>query len=144
MVGSRSVGAVMSAIAKQYPEEFLEVPADPSSVVRFTDLRKLALSALAKDAGYDAPDDKAEECFGVWISARHDVEHLLYPGTLDLLRRLRERGLRLCAITNGNCDVMRVPCLAPLLDFCVNAERVGARKRTGRPYEAAYSQAGAC
>ena len=29
-----------------------------------------------------------------------------------------------------------------IFEFCINAEKVGARKRTGRPYAAAVKQAG--
>jgi FMN phosphatase YigB (HAD superfamily) len=140
--GKKPLAAVMGAVAAQYPEEFLEDKDDKDSVVRFTDLRKAALANMAKDAGYEDPGATAEECFDVWIKARHDVLSLLYPGTIDMMARLKARGLRLCAITNGNCDVMLVEALAAHLDFCVNAERVGARKRTGKPYEAAFKLAG--
>lgn len=134
----------MGALAKQYPDEFLEDPEDQWSVVRFTDLRKLALSALAQRGGYGAEEAQAvaEEGFKAWHDARHDVDALFFPGVLDLLGRLKARGVRLVAVTNGNCDIGQIGALAGVFDFCINAERVGARKRTGRPYTAAIKKAG--
>ena len=75
-----------SALAKKYPKDFLEVQDDPTSVVRFTDLRKLALSVLAKECGYD-PEVVAEEGFEAWHAARHQVEGVLEPGALQLLQK---------------------------------------------------------
>lgn len=142
--GQPSVASLMGALAKQYPDEFLEDPEDPGSVVRFTDLRKLALSALAQRGGYSAAEAQAvaEAGFKAWHDARHDVDALFFPGVLDLLRRLKGRGARLVAVTNGNCDIAQIGAFEGIFDFCVNAEKVGARKRTGRPYTAAIKRAG--
>ena len=142
--GQPSVASLMGALAKQYPDEFLEDPEDPGSVVRFTDLRKLALSALAQRGGYGAAEAQAvaEAGFKAWHDARHDVDALFFPGVLDLLRRLKGRGARLVAVTNGNCDIAQIGAFEGIFDFCVNAEKVGARKRTGRPYTAAIKRAG--
>ena len=143
--GQPSVASLMGALAKQYPEEFLEDPEDPSSIVRFTDLRKLALSALAQRGGYaaEAAQAVAVEGFRAWHNARHDVDALFYPGAVDLLRRLKSRGgVRLVAVTNGNCDIAQIAAFDGVFEFCINAERVGARKRTGKPYTAAIKQAG--
>lgn len=139
------MASLMGALAKQYPEEYLEDPDDPGSIVRFTDLRKLALTVLAQRYGGYEPEAAravAEEGFRAWHAARHDVEVLFYPGAVPLLRRLRARGVRLVALTNGNCDIAQIPALEGVFEFCVNAEKVGARKRTGRPYLAAIKQAG--
>lgn len=174
-----TVSALMWVLAKKHPEEFLEDPEDSKSVVRFTDLRKLALTALAKKCDMPEPQAVAEAAFQAWHDARHDVQELFFPGALDLLQELKARGLRLCAITNGNCDISRIAafegecrrnvryvsphlllcennishtasfapcplssCTSGVFEFCINAEKVGARKRTGRPYMAAIQQAG--
>jgi phosphoglycolate phosphatase-like HAD superfamily hydrolase len=57
---------------------------------------------------------------------RNDVEQLLFPGVVPTLRALQQRGIRLCAITNGNADTAAVPALAGLFEFCITAEQVRA------------------
>ena len=39
---------------------------------------------------------------------RHDVDALFFPGALELLQFLKGRGVRLCAVTNGNCDIDQI------------------------------------
>lgn len=140
--GQPAVSSLMWALAKKHPEEFLEDPQDPSSVVRFTDLRKLALNGLAQRCGYPDPQQVAEAAFQAWHDARHDVDDLFLPGALELLQALKSKGLRLCAVTNGNCDINQIAAFEGVFEFCINAEKVGARKRTGRPYAAALKKAG--
>lgn len=140
--GQPAVSSFMWALAKKHPEEFLEDPQDPSSVVRFTDLRKLALNGLAQRCGYPDPQQVAEAAFQAWHDARHDVDELFLPGALELLQALKSKGLRLCAVTNGNCDINQIAAFEGVFEFCINAEKVGARKRTGRPYAAALKKAG--
>lgn len=85
--GQPTVSSLMWGLAKQFPEEYLEDKEDPSSIVRFTDLRKLALSVLAQRCGYQDSHRIAEEAFQAWHDARHDVEDLFFPGAIELLRR---------------------------------------------------------
>ncbi len=140
--GQPTVSSLMWALAKKHPKEFLEDPADAGSVVRFTDLRKLALSVLAQQCGIPDPEGVAVAAFQAWHDARHDVQDLLFPGAVELLQRLKAKGVRLCAVTNGNCDISRIAAFEGVFEFCINAEKVGARKRTGRPYVAAVKAAG--
>lgn len=84
--GQPTVSSLMWSLAKKYPEDYLEDQNDPSSVVRFTELRKLALSVLAQKCGYEGAK-VAEEAFKAWHDARHDVEHIFFPGAISLLQR---------------------------------------------------------
>lgn len=69
------------------------------------------------------PSNVVESCFEVWRRARHNVEPHMFPGVLDTLAALRERGVRLVAITNGNAQTDDIPCLKELFEFCVMAEQ---------------------
>ena len=68
--GQPTVSALMWLLAKKHPDEFLEDPEDPNSVVRFTDLRKLALSVLAQKCELPEPHAVAEAAFQAWHDAR--------------------------------------------------------------------------
>ena len=68
--GQPSVSALMWLLARKHPEEFLEDPEDRNSIVRFTDLRKLALSVLAQKCGLPEPQAVAEAAFQAWHDAR--------------------------------------------------------------------------
>lgn len=68
--GQPAVSSLMWLLAKKHPDEFLEDPEDPNSVVRFTDLRKLALSVLAQKCELPEPQAVAEAAFQAWHDAR--------------------------------------------------------------------------
>ena len=84
--GQPTVSSLMWSLAKKYPEDYLEDQEDPSSVVRFTELRKLSLSVLAQKCGYDGAK-VASDAFKAWHDARHDVEDLFFPGAINLLKK---------------------------------------------------------
>ena len=52
----QTVYACMKNLAVSLPREFLEDENDPNSIVRFTELRKLALAVVAKQCGYNAEE----------------------------------------------------------------------------------------
>lgn len=66
---------------------------DPAPV-NLTELRKAGLARACKLTGIADPSPVVESCFEVWRRARHDVEHHLFPGVLDTLKQLKERGVR--------------------------------------------------
>jgi FMN phosphatase YigB (HAD superfamily) len=94
-----------------------------ATLLLHTELRKAGLHLAARTAGVD-PELVVEPGFALWHSIRNDVEHLLFPGVVPTLRALQQRGIRLCAITNGNADTAAVPALASLFEFCITAEQV--------------------
>lgn len=100
--------------------------ADPSldsSPVNLTELRKAGLARACQITGAD-PSAVVESSFQVWRKARHDVEPYLFPGVLETLKALQERGVKLVAITNGNAQTDDIPCLKGLFEICVMAEEV--------------------
>ncbi|CAM9141329.1 unnamed protein product [Pylaiella littoralis] len=118
----------------------LDPTLDPAPV-NLTELRKAGLARACEVTGTD-PSTVVESCFDVWRRARHDVEPHLFPGVLETLKALRDRGVRLVAITNGNAQTDDIPCLKDLFEFCVMAEQVGERKPDPGPFQEAVRRAG--
>lgn len=107
----------------------MQLAANPEmdkSPVNLTELRKAGLTRACELTGTD-PSTVVESAFAVWRKARHNVEPYLFPGVLETLTALKERGIRLMAITNGNADTDDIPCLKDLFEFCVMAEQVGEK-----------------
>ena len=100
----------------------------------FTWMRRIALEMVADEAGLNKVEvvDVGYEAF---IAARSQVMDHVFPGVLDTLKRLREQGFTLVSLTNGNCDMSRVPELSILFDFHVSAISAGAAKPDPRPFQ---------
>lgn len=109
----RAEHAMLACLAERYPrilelhtaESMRDVRArmaleHPAMRHDFTWLRKQALRAHAREAGY--PESLAEEVFEVFYRARNQVA--LYDDVLPALAGLRQR-FRLFAISNGNADL---------------------------------------
>lgn len=105
--------------------QLVEDPKLDAAPVNLTELRKAGLTRACELAETD-PSAVVESCFEVWRKERHNVEPHLFPGVLETLAALRERGVRLVAITNGNAQTDDIPCLKDLFEFCVMAEEVCA------------------
>lgn len=73
--------------------QLVENPELDPAPVNLTELRKAGLTRACELSGTD-PSTVVESCFEVWRRARHDVEPHLFPGVLDTLNALRERGVR--------------------------------------------------
>ena len=77
-----------------------------------------------------------------FITARSDVVPHLFPDVLPALEALRAAGLKVGAITNGNCDVGRSLAAAFPIDFAVTAADAGAAKPDAPPFLQAAAAAG--
>ncbi|CBN76118.1 haloacid dehalogenase-like hydrolase [Ectocarpus siliculosus] len=113
------------------PSQLVKNPDLDPAPVNLTGLRKAGLARACELTGVADPTPVVESCFEVWRRARHDVERHLFPGVLDTLKELKERGVRLVAITNGNAQTDDIPCLKDLFEFCVLAEQVRHLLRLG-------------
>lgn len=73
----------------------------------------------------------AERCAGRYVLARNE-KLALFPGALDLLRSLRERGVKLGLLTNGFSETHREKIellrIGPLFDAIFIADEVGMLK----------------
>lgn len=83
----------------------MEDPTLDPAPVNLTELRKAGLARACEVTGTD-PSTVVESCFEVWRRARHDVEPHLFPGVLETLKALKDRGIRYtiqycCIIVRG-------------------------------------------
>lgn len=116
----------------------LQLAADrPNLRYRMTSLRKESLRLAAAEVGY--PDALVEQAFAYFIEARHRIT--LYRDVVPGLRRLRQAGYLICALTNGNADVSRLG-IGELFDLQLDAESVGEAKPHPRMFELACSRTG--
>ena len=101
-------------------------------------LRHRTLAFFARKAGHARPEAVADEIMKVFMRERSRVT--LFPGVLSTLAALKQRGLVLGAITNGNADMSQTP-LRDALQFCVSAGELGELKPGRRPFHAALELA---
>jgi putative hydrolase of the HAD superfamily len=78
-------------------------------------------------AGFDQQQSQAlaAEAFDVFLRARHEVE--LFEHAFDMVSQLKNDGLVIGALSNGNADVSLTG-LGELFDFQYNADSVGSAK----------------
>jgi HAD superfamily hydrolase (TIGR01549 family) len=111
----------------------------PNKAHDFTWLRKQALHVCACETDCE-PSAVVEQAFQVFHTQRSTPD--LFPGVLAVLARLREEGLILGSITNGNADLTCMPQLHSLLHFTVSSIEAGAAKPDVRPFSLAAQLAG--
>eukprot|EP01083_Nonionella_stella_P289934 986595_1 len=70
------------------------------------------------------------------------VESDIYPGVLDIIRRMKSKGLIVGCITDGSTDVYRIKPLKELFDFVVNQFVAGGSKKFSLPFMKACELAG--
>ena len=68
----------------------------------FTDLRKCVLKLIASEFG---EEDKVEEAMRLFVAARSDIEPHLYDDSMACIEWIRDQGVEVGFLTNGNCDV---------------------------------------
>jgi len=147
---TKRVEVMMGSLFKLDSENKYSPPGAKSPVF-LTRLRTDAIIEICvKENGYEIEKARtfAEEAFGIWDDGRHEaiIENLA-EGVLDTLREVRqissEDGSKVIvgAITDGNSDPRKVPCLREFFDFCVNAEAVGVSKPDRKVYAEAVSVA---
>ena len=101
-----------------------------------SDVQKQALALCAEECGYPA-DELVTQAFGAFAAARRDAT--LFDDTVPLLTALRQRGLIIGTITNGNADAQAVPGLGSLVDFSITAKDAGAAKPSPRIFKRAVA-----
>ena len=128
---------------KAFSDEMAKTSAAAPEIAHdFTTLRRCTLARCAETAGLPAAAipplvDGAFEAFAVQRSSP-----ALWPAVLPALGALRERGLALAAITNGNADLQRIAELREVFAFCVTAAEAGGAKPMAAPFELAQQRLG--
>lgn len=92
--------------------------------------------------GYDRSQaiKLSSAAFDYFIKYRHAVTP--YEQAIPMLRALKEMGLQIAALSNGNADIHQTP-LAPWFDFQFNADSVGTAKPDSLMFLKAMDKAGA-
>ncbi|RAU18790.1 HAD family hydrolase [Nitrincola tibetensis] len=92
-----------------------------------TQIRLKLLEECLKSSGYSEQQsiDYARNAFEAFIHARHEVE--LFAHARTMLEALRDQGMMIGALSNGNAEVKRTG-LADVFDFQYNADHVGQAK----------------
>ncbi|MDZ7811536.1 MAG: HAD-IA family hydrolase [Arhodomonas sp.] len=113
----------------------------PDLVHNVTALRHEVFRRAGRAGGYEGEslEGLVERTFAEFLDARHEV--VLFDDTIPVLDWLREQGLRVGAITNGNAEVHRLG-LDGYFDFALSAMEVGAAKPSHLVFEAARGRAG--
>ena len=110
----------------------------PDLAHSFTESHREAIRLQAKEVGYDEVR-AVDDIFGAFAVARNNVT--LYEGALEMLRGLRNRGVVVGTITNGNADATKVPGLRDVISFAVTAHQAGAAKPNPAVFQLALTRA---
>mmetsp|Transcript_42468 Transcript_42468/g.111784 ORF Transcript_42468/g.111784 Transcript_42468/m.111784 type:complete len:202 (-) Transcript_42468:403-1008(-) len=98
-----------------------------------TEMRRASLAQLASDHG-DDESEAVDEVMRRFVKTRSDVEAFLYADTVQSLQAMRDRGLVVGALTNGNADVRLHDAVSRLFDFSIGAAEAGAAKPAASPF----------
>ncbi|GGO78053.1 hydrolase [Marinobacterium nitratireducens] len=106
-----------------------------------TQIRLRLLEHGLLTAGYPAAQAEALalQAFEVFLDGRNQVE--FFEHAVTMLQILRERGLLIGALSNGNADVQRVG-LGDYFDFQFNADGTGTEKPHPLMFEQALEKTG--
>lgn len=132
-----------SRIAERFtPDDFTQrvlqaMKAHPFIAHDFDKLNRIVTAQLATECGYP-PCQVVEPAYAVFCQARNEV--VFFPGVLDGLAALHGAGFTLCAVSNGNARVDRIPAVAPLFAFSVDAAQGGAPKPDPAIFRCLYDQ----
>ena len=128
------------AATKAIRNDLRQAADDNNAPITYTDLRIAAIQSqlqksleerfphLGLDRGGGAlpHESVSRKIFRVWLAARHEAaERNLYPGAVDMLRRIRadHPGAVIGAVTNGRGDPLDMRrTLRPFFDFTVSGE----------------------
>jgi len=146
----RTVQKVHEHISSEFPE-LLEVIPDAKAYDSFLSEAKVLARKVGKDHDFSymrhevhrliaeraniEPERIKENLFEVYISERSKVIDHVYPGVIPALETLKAKGYTLVSLTNGNCDMERVPELYELFDHHISAISAGAAKPHPLPFQ---------
>lgn len=114
--------------------------ARPEYFHNLTALRRDAMAALFREAGYGEADARglSQQALETFLEHRNRVT--LFPGARELLEALAGR-YRLAALSNGNADLARIG-LDHLFDCVLSAEKVGRAKPDPAMFARALAETG--
>lgn len=95
----------------------------------------------AHGVGVDVAESIVLRAMEAFLKARSGVAGDLFGDSLRTLSALRQQGLVIGALTNGNFNLQLCPELSDYFDFCVTAGESGAMKPAVAPFLAAAAHA---
>jgi len=118
---ARSVGEAMQVAAARTENSQIKH--------NMTELRKQALHQIVSEFGEGIHEESfVDSVFNAFIEERNNVDDFIFPNIIPTLKMLKDSGYVLVSVTNGNCDVSKVPSLSGLFDHSITAEQVGVSK----------------
>ena len=112
--------------------------AGPDLAHSFTASHREAIRLQAVAAGYDEAS-AVDDIYGAFAVARNDVT--LYDHALEMLSSLKQMGLIIGTITNGNADATKIRGLCDFISFAVDAHQAGAAKPNPAVFHLALTRA---
>eukprot|EP01043_Picozoa_sp_COSAG02_P003413 COSAG02_NODE_83_length_39665_cov_25.213719_12_plen_360_part_00 len=112
--------------------------ARPDLAHSFAASHREAIRLQAAAAGYDEAS-AVDDIYGAFAVARNDVT--LYDDALEMLSSLKEKGLIIGTITNGNADATKIRGLCDVISFAVDAHQAGAAKPNPAVFHLALARA---
>lgn len=122
----KQAGCVGEMDGPAIQEQIRSVRKAAPSPLTYSELRRRAIAALLDDRDPLSNGNAAassEELFDAWLDERQAAANeLLFPGTVDVLRAVRETHPEavIGAVTNGRGDPRTMNRLAGIFDFCVS------------------------
>jgi len=100
----------------------------------FTFVRKKTLERLTGDVKL------AADSMAAWLQKRNNPQ--LFSGALETVKALRNSGMQIGTLTDGNADAACVNGLKDFLGFCVSSIEVGASKPDRRMFASCENRSG--
>ena len=110
----------------------------PDLAHSFTASHREAIRLQVTAVGYDEAT-AVDDIYGAFAVARNDVA--LYDDALEMLSSLKQKGLLIGTITNGNADATKIRGLCDVISFAVDAHQAGAAKPNPAVFHLALARA---
>eukprot|EP00281_Chroomonas_sp_CCMP1168_P023203 CAMPEP_0206235664 /NCGR_PEP_ID=MMETSP0047_2-20121206/13276_1 /ASSEMBLY_ACC=CAM_ASM_000192 /TAXON_ID=195065 /ORGANISM="Chroomonas mesostigmatica_cf, Strain CCMP1168" /LENGTH=205 /DNA_ID=CAMNT_0053659895 /DNA_START=146 /DNA_END=760 /DNA_ORIENTATION=+ len=119
---------------------FKEIKRDQPQIAKDNVLVRREAMRQACVANNVDPSVLVEPGFQAWTAARN--RPVFFQGAMEMVARLKARGLVVGVITDGFADLDSMPALNSSLDFAIFARDVGVSKPDARLFELARGRAG--
>ncbi len=119
----------------------------PTGVDNFAQVIKGSTLSKILTTYFPAPDTQ-EKIRAMLADQEHNMEYHLFPGVMELMAQLKERGIKTAIVTSSNREKMRhlftqLPALEAAIDTLVTDEDVTASKPDPQGYLLAAGRLGA-
>jgi len=130
-------------IAKKFPPSTWRPLQDkimethPEFKTDFTRIRKSAIEYCATQCNLENPSAISNEVFDIFINERCNTKDFLFPNVIKTLQVLKDRGIIIGSLSNGNADITKMDYLNDFFSFNIGS----AGKPDQEPFQHAYNLA---